>query len=57
MGRYNKNKSLTMDDYIKTIKKTDRELELELNGGRWVQKSKPHKNKKKYDRKDKNFFD
>jgi|688.fasta_scaffold1483615_2 hypothetical protein len=44
-------KALTSDDYIKAIKKVDRELELELNGGRWVQKSKPHKNKKKYNRK------
>lgn len=35
--------------YLKAIKKADRELELQ-NG--WKAKDKPHKNKKKYNRKD-----
>lgn len=39
------------DDYMKGIKKADREIEYDLNGPGWKQKDKPHKNKKKYDRK------
>jgi len=38
-------------DYLKAIRKADRELELELNGGRWKQNSTIHKNKKLYNRK------
>lgn len=36
---------------IKAMKKANRELELERNGGRWVAVNRPHKNHKKYDRK------
>lgn len=36
---------------IKAMKKTNREIELERNGGRWIAVNRPHKNKKKYDRK------
>ena len=35
--------------YIKAIKKADRELNL---GNGWVAKDRPHRNKKKYNRKD-----
>lgn len=38
-------------DYIKAVKKADRESEYELMGPGWKSKDKPHKNKKKYDRK------
>lgn len=44
-----KNK-ITVADYIKTIKKVDREIELESSGG-WVAKTKIHKSKKVYNRK------
>ena len=44
-------KKQSSDDYIKAIKKADREMEYELNGPGWKSKSKPHKNKSKYDRK------
>jgi hypothetical protein len=44
------------DDYLKAIKKADRELDYELNGPGWKANDKPHKNKAKYDRRrDKNF--
>ena len=44
-----------LEEYLKAIKKADRESELERNGGKWVAKDRPHKNKKRYDRKrDKN---
>ena len=37
---------------IKAFKKANREIEMERNGGgQWIAKSRPHKNKKKYDRK------
>lgn len=39
------------DDYMTAIKKADRESEYELDGPGWKAKSKPHKNKSKYDRK------
>lgn len=39
------------DDYMRANRKASREIELEQNGGRWVAKDRPHKNKKKYDRK------
>lgn len=44
-------KSKINSDYIKAIKKADRESEYELMGPGWKSKDKPHKNKKKYDRK------
>ena len=40
-----------LDDYIKANKALSRLEELERNGGRWVAVDRPHKNKKKYDRK------
>lgn len=43
------------EDYIKAVKKADRELEYELNGPGWKQKDKIHKNKKQYDRKSKRY--
>lgn len=46
-----KRKKQSSDDYMKAIKKADREMEYELNGPGWKSKSKPHKNKSKYDRK------
>lgn len=39
------------DDAIKAFRKANREIELERNGGRWIAVNRPHKNKKKYDRK------
>lgn len=39
------------DEYIRINKKLNREAELERNGGRWIAVNRPHKNKKKYDRK------
>ena len=44
-------KTIGIDDYIKANKALSRLEELEKNGGRWVAKDRPHKNKKKYDRK------
>ena len=38
-------------EYIRIHKMLARKEELERNGGRWVAKDRPHKNKKKYDRK------
>ena len=45
-----KTKSM-QNDVIKAFKKANREIELERNGGRWIAINRPHKNKKKYDRK------
>jgi hypothetical protein len=39
------------DEYIRINKEINRNLELERNGGRWIAVNRPHKNKKKYDRK------
>lgn len=46
-----KKKSNLQDDIIKAMRKANREIELERNGGRWIAVNRPHKNKKKYDRK------
>ena len=46
-----KKKTIGFDEYIKANKKINRLEELERNGWRWVAKDRPHKNKKKYDRK------
>jgi len=51
-----KKKSGSNEDYIKAIKKADRELDYELNGPGWKSKTTAHKNKKKYNRKDKSFL-
>lgn len=47
------------DSVIKAMKKANRELQFERNGGgQWVAVNRPHKNKKKYNRKrDKNNYD
>ena len=39
------------EDYVKANRELSRKEELEMNGWRWVAKDRPHKNKKKYDRK------
>lgn len=39
-------------DAISAFKEANRSIELERNGGRWIAKDRPHKNKKKYYRKD-----
>ena len=44
-------KTIGIDEYIKANKAVSRLEEHERNGGRWVAKDRPHKNKKKYDRK------
>lgn len=47
-----KNKKISFEElYIKANRKAQREIELERNGGRWIAVDRPHKNKKKYDRK------
>lgn len=49
-----KNKKMVIggiEDYIKANRKASREIEIQMNGGRWVAKDRPHKNKKMYDRK------
>lgn len=47
-----KKKKSINDDVIKAFKKANRELQFERNGGgQWVSVNRPHKNKKKYDRK------
>ena len=43
--------SFTIDDYIRANKAINRLEELERNGGHWTAVNRPHKNKKKYDRK------
>lgn len=37
----------------KAFKKANREIEYERNGGHWIVKDIPHRNRKKYNRKDK----
>ena len=49
--KHNKKHDFDLEDYIKTNKALSRQEELERNGGRWVAKDRPHKNKKKYNRK------
>lgn len=39
-----------MSDYLKAVKKADREIQLEKNAG-WIASNKVHKSKKVYDRK------
>lgn len=47
-----KTKKKSQEEMIyKALKKANRELELERNGGRWIAVNRPHKNLKKYDRK------
>lgn len=40
-----------IEDVMKAFRKANREIELERNGGRWIAIDRPHKNKKKYNRK------
>ena len=49
----NNKKKMTFDEkeYIRINKSLARLEELERNGGRWIAVNRPHKNKKKYDRK------
>lgn len=44
-------KNNIQEDVIKAMRKANREIELERNGGRWIAVNRPHKDKKKYDRK------
>lgn len=41
---------ITIEDYVKAVKKADREIQLENNVG-WVSTTKVHKSKKLYNRK------
>lgn len=43
--------TITSEEYIRINRMMSRKEELEKNGGRWVAVNRPHKNKKKYDRK------
>lgn len=47
----NKNYRITVEDYIKAVKKANREIELEQQPG-WQRSSTIHKNKKAYNRRD-----
>lgn len=47
----NKARKITSDDYVKAIKKADREIDYEKYGPGWKSKDRAHKNKSKYDRK------
>lgn len=51
MGKKKKKKNNIQEDVIKAMRKANREIELERNGGRWIAVNRPYKNKKKYDRK------
>ncbi|MDH6355267.1 hypothetical protein M2132_001606 [Dysgonomonas sp. PH5-45] len=46
----NKKRTINIDDYIKAVKKADREIQLEQSAG-WVAVNKIHKSKKVYSRK------
>lgn len=46
----NKNRKITIEDYIKAVKKADREIQIENSTG-WSATTKVHKSKKIYDRK------
>lgn len=52
MGK-KKKKNLIDEDCIKAFRKVNREIEMERNGGRWIAIDRPHRNKKKYYRKEK----
>lgn len=39
------------DEFMKAFRSANRDIEYDRNGGRWIAKDRPHKNKKKYDRK------
>jgi hypothetical protein len=46
--------SVSVEDYLKTVKKTDREVALSFRPG-WAAKVKIHTSKKTYNRKDKSL--
>lgn len=46
-----KKKNDINDEVIKAFRKSNREIEMERNGGRWIAVNRPHQNKKKYNRK------
>ena len=52
MKKKNKNK-ITLDDYIKAVKKGNREAEMELLGPGFHSNTKIHRSKKLYSRKEK----
>lgn len=52
----NKTHKITVEDYIKAVKKADREIQLDQQPG-WQRAATVHKSKKAYDRKqNKNFL-
>lgn len=53
-----KNYKITVEDYIKAVKKANREIELEQQPG-WRRTTMVHKNKKAYNRREnkKNYLD
>ena len=46
-----KKMTIGLEEYIRANKGINRKEELERNGGRWIAINRPHKNKKKYNRK------
>lgn len=53
-----KKKQFREDDVIKAMKKANREIGFERNGGgQFVAQTRPHVNKKKYNRKKDKRFD
>lgn len=46
-----KKKHKKYNDTLSAMRCASREVEMERNGWRWIAKDRPHKNKKKYDRK------
>jgi len=53
MKKRKKNKKkITLEDYIKAVKKADREIQLENSVG-WTSVTRVHKSKKIYNRKNK----
>jgi len=54
MKKNNKNiRKISIKDYIKAVKKADRDIQLEINPG-WVAVSKIHKSEKIYNRRNNN---
>ncbi|MDU1903672.1 MAG: hypothetical protein E6772_02715 [Dysgonomonas sp.] len=50
MKKKKKQNKITIEDYIKAVKKADREIQLETSVG-WTSTTKVHKSKKIYNRK------
>ena len=57
MGKKKNKSSITLDDYIKAMKKGNREAEMELLGPGFHSNTKIHKSKKIYTRKQKHKKD